>query len=339
MLVIVACVVGWLGNKGVAREFDDIVDALEETIGTVAAKGESIGDTMWSTANSAAVTQKNDLREYSSKIKKESNQMKEVVENSRKEVNNLGKLRTSALNYSFILAIALIAIGLLASVFNMSALAMLMCILAFLCLIIAWISVGVHLGTAVLLDDSCYEIDLYVSDPNQRMFEPFQKIIKCPDGTEFTEGYGTMFMTLTSLTTKLNSNLEKIDMPTIAPRNSLGFHALKLNMCVCVQKARTISFLEKSTMNCARQSILFSFDLMQLNQNSKRCLLTQMPHAGKSQYLRLHSSPRFALFRPPQGILASSIRAILSSFSLERCMMLSVKTCSSTSIQCMQHTH
>ena len=210
-----------MGNKGVSREFNDIVDTLEETIGTVADKGNFVGDTLWDTANSPAVTQKMDLHQYSSKIKKEASDMKKVAEKSRKKVNDVAKLRTDMLNFSFVFAMVLLVIGLLASVSNMSSLAMAMCILAFVCLVTAWISVGIHLGAAVLLDDSCYEVDLYVNDPNQRMFEPLQKIIKCPNGSEFTEAYRVAFTTLTALTTKLNINLEHLRMQTIAPRNLL----------------------------------------------------------------------------------------------------------------------
>lgn len=224
LLVTGACVVGWIGNRGVAHEFTEIIDDLQGAIDSLTDKGNYIADSMWSQAELVTnQVDKAQLRSSSLKIRDQCRSLKETPEESKRSVKHMARLRTMVLNISFAVAIGLILMGLLGALTNKPFLAMTMCILAFVCLTFAWAGLGVHLGLAVFLDDTCYEIDLYVSDPNQRVSQSMQRFIKCPETPEFKEGYDTVFRTMQNTTAVLNDDdtgLQSLNLPTIAPQIS-----------------------------------------------------------------------------------------------------------------------
>merc|ERR1712070_1334016 len=97
---------------------------------------------------------------------------------------------------------------------NFPALAMTMCILAFVCLVFCWISTGVHSGLAVFLDDTCLEINTFLRTPNQRMMPSLDELIDCPEVDELSEGYAIAMTGVTGLTTQL-LNSETDGLPSI----------------------------------------------------------------------------------------------------------------------------
>lgn len=63
----------------------------------------------------------------------------------------------------------LVALGLFGSVCNLSSLAMVMCVLAWIAAVAVWVCFSIHLGISVFLDDTCYHYDLYLSGDKKNM--------------------------------------------------------------------------------------------------------------------------------------------------------------------------
>eukprot|EP00657_Telonema_sp_P-1_P005390 TRINITY_DN2270_c0_g1_i2.p2 TRINITY_DN2270_c0_g1~~TRINITY_DN2270_c0_g1_i2.p2 ORF type:complete len:225 (-),score=99.90 TRINITY_DN2270_c0_g1_i2:85-759(-) len=193
----------------------------------IADKGDSIADTMWTSSSRMNPVDAARMRTSSIRIKEATATIRETPEDSKSKVENMAKLRTNILNYSFVFAIVLIIVGLVGAICNYAWLAMVMCVLAFVCMFVSWLCLGIHLGTAVVLDDTCYEIDLYVTDPNQRMFQPLQKILQCPDDDSFTQGYTSTSEIVQNMTIQLNNNvtgLTSLQMATLAPQGLSLIH-------------------------------------------------------------------------------------------------------------------
>lgn len=216
-LVISAAVVGWHGNKGVSNEMDEVVDNLLLAVNYLHTKGVTITGTLLNLSDALvhiAPSTSKDLKRYATKVTDITDKLEKQPKKARKTIKNAAKWRTNVFNISFVVAIGLIAIGLIGAMANFPALAMTMCILAFVCLVFCWISTGIHSGLSVFLDDTCLEINTFLRTPNQRMMPSLDELIDCPEVEELTEGYAIAIAGVSGLTTQW-VNAEAVGLPSI----------------------------------------------------------------------------------------------------------------------------
>jgi len=101
------------------------------------------------------------------------------------------------------IAMGLVSIGVIGSLCNMSKFAMIMCILAWVALVISWLSFGLHMSISVFLDDTCYKTDIYLTSTDRNM-EGLDQLLKCPDSTVFGDIHTATFKSVNAIRTSVN---------------------------------------------------------------------------------------------------------------------------------------
>jgi hypothetical protein len=220
-LTVGACIIGYVGNSKVQTEINGVGTALQQGIDHIVDQVDFIAKACTNLGVAA-----DSAKALSSNLGK----LKDISALAKKHVTQANGWRTSGINIALISAMGIVAIGLLGSLCNLSFMAMLMCVLAWIALVVTWLCFGLHIGVSVFLDDTCFKVDEYFLS-GKRNIDGLDHLFRCPDNPVYKTIHDAVYKTV-----NVDARNKVNDKTTGLP--SLGLETLPAETFFDVQKTQ-----------------------------------------------------------------------------------------------------